>query len=66
MRVYESCKKVIEEIHPDLVIIDAIFSPGLDACFALNQKFMLSSPNAPLDATRGLQPWFKGLWYYPA
>jgi hypothetical protein len=66
MRVYESCKKVIEEIRPDLAILDAIFNPGLDACFMLNQKFILNSPNAPLDATRTLQPWLKGFWYYPA
>ena len=66
LRVYESCKRIIEGIRPDLVVLDAIFNPGLDACFMLNQKFLLSSPNAPLDATRALQPWLKGFWYYPA
>lgn len=64
--MHESCKKAIEEIHPDLVVLDAIFNPGLDACFVLNQKFILTSPNAPLDATRALQPWLKGFWYYPS
>lgn len=66
MRVYESCKAVIEKVHPDLVILDSIFNPGLDACYVLNQKFVLNSPNTPLDITRTLQPWLKGFWYYPA
>ena len=65
MRIYEGCKKVIEEIRPDLVILDAIFNPGLDACFMLNQKFVLNTPNTPMDVTRVLQPWLKGFWYYP-
>lgn len=66
MRVYKSCKKVIEEIQPDLVILDAIFNPGLDACFTLGQKFVLNTPNALMDVTRVDQPWLKGFWYYPA
>lgn len=66
MRIYESCKKVIEEIQPDLAVVDAIFNPGFDACLMLDQKFVLSSPNAPLDTTRALQPWLKAFWYYPA
>ncbi|KAF9645619.1 UDP-Glycosyltransferase/glycogen phosphorylase [Thelephora ganbajun] len=66
MRIYKSCKKVIEEIQPDLVVLDAIFNPGLDACFTLNQRFLLNTPNTPLDVVRVLQPWLKGFWYYPA
>lgn len=66
MRIYESCKKVIEEIQPDLVILDAVFNPGLDACFALDRKFVLNTSMALLDTTRVLQPWLKGFWYYPA
>ena len=66
VRIYESCKKVIEEIQPDVIVLDGIFNPGLDACFVLDKKFVLNSPNTPLDVTRFVQPWLKGLWYYPA
>jgi len=66
MRIYESCKKVIEEIQPDLVVLDLAFNPGVDACLTLDQKFVLSSPNTLLDVTRSCQPWLKGFWHYPA
>jgi len=65
MRIYESCKNVVEGVQPDLVVLDAIFNPGLDACIALDQKFVVNSPNTPLDVTRTLQPWLRGFWYYP-
>ena len=66
MRIYECCKKVIEEIQPDLVVSDVIFNPGLDACFMLNQKCVMNTPTPPTDVAKIAQPWLKGFWYYPA
>jgi len=65
MRIYDSIVKVIEELNPGLVIVDSLLNPGLDACHSLNRKFVLNSPNCPIDVARTQQPWLKGFWYYP-
>ena len=65
MRIYDSIVKVIEELNPGLVIVDSLLNAGLDACHSLNRKFVLNSPNCPIDVARTQQPWLKGFWYYP-
>ena len=65
MEIYNSTKKVIEELKPDIVVVDSLLNAAFEACFVLNQKFVMSSPNTPLDISRFHQPWLKGLWYYP-
>ena len=65
MRIYYSTKKVIEELKPTLVVIDSLLSAAFEACYSSNQRFVMNSPNTPLDVTRLHQPWLKGLWYYP-
>ena len=65
MRIYESFKKVIEELNPGVIIVDPMLNPGIDACYSLNREFVISSPNTPLDLARAHQPWLKGFWYYP-
>ena len=66
MRIYDGIIKLIKELDPSIVIIDGLFNPGFDACYTLNQKFMISTPNAPTDVAKVHQPWLKRLWYYPA
>lgn len=65
MRIYESAKKVIEELNPGVIVVDPMLNPGIDACYSLNRDFIISSPNTPLDLARAHQPWLKGFWYYP-
>lgn len=65
MRIYNSIVKVIEKLNPSIVVVDDYFNPGFDACYSMNRKFVMSSPNTPLDVSRAQQPWFKGFWYYP-
>lgn len=64
MRICDSIKKMIEEINPSIVVVDSLLYPGLDACYSLNRKFVMSSPNAPICLARGHQPWLEGFWYY--
>ena len=66
MRIYESVKKVIEELDPGVVVVDLLLNPGIDVRYSLNLEFVMSSPNTPLDIARAHQPWLKGFWYYPS
>ena len=65
MRIVHSIVKLIEELNPTVVVIDNFFNPGFDACHSTNRKFVMCSPNTPMDLTRVYQPWLKGFWYYP-
>ena len=65
MRIYQSIMELIKELNPGVVAVDNFFNPGLDACLTANRKFVMTSPNTPLDITRVRQPWLKGFWYYP-
>ena len=65
VRICDSIKKIIEGINPDIVVVDRLLGAGFDACYSLNRKFVMSSPNTPMDVERLHLPWLKGLWYYP-
>ena len=65
MRICDSIKRVIEELNPGIVVVDSLLNAGFDACYSLNRRFVVSSPNTPMDVARAHQPWLKGFWYYP-
>ena len=65
VRLCDSIKGIIEELNPDLVVVDSLLNAGFDACHFLNRRFVTSSPNTPMDIARAHQPWLKGVWYYP-
>ena len=65
MRIYDSIRKMIEEINPGIVVVDILLNAAFDACYSLNQKFVLSFPNPPTDILKQHLPWLKGFWYYP-
>ena len=65
VRICESIKKIIQGINPDIIVIDSLFNAGFDACYSLNRRFVMNSPNTPTDIERFQLPWLKGFWYYP-
>ena len=65
MRIYDSIRKVIEEINPCIVVVDILLNAGFDACYSLNRKFVMSSPNTLTDIAKPHLPWLKGYWHYP-
>ena len=65
MRLYGSIRRMIEEIDPGIVVVDALMNAGFDACYSLNRRFVMNSPNTPIAVVRAHQPWLKGFWYYP-
>jgi len=66
MRIYGSIVRFIEELDPATVVVDSLLSPGIDACYSSKRRFVLNSPNTPMDLARLQQPRLKCLWYYPA
>jgi len=66
MRIYDGIAKLIEELDPAIVVVDSLFNPAIDACYSLNRRYVLNSPNTATDVAKLQQPWLKGIWYYPA
>ena len=65
VRLCDSIKTMIEELNPDIVVVDCLMSAGFDACYSLNRRFVMNCPTPAMDIVRAHQPWLKGFWYYP-
>jgi hypothetical protein len=65
LTIFRSLVRIIEEVAPDLVVVDALFGPGLTACEHLGVKHVLLSPNTIKDMAMAFQPWFAAFWKYP-
>ncbi|KAI4847747.1 UDP-glucoronosyl and UDP-glucosyl transferase family protein [Aureobasidium sp. EXF-8845] len=63
---YSSTTEIIDETSPELVIIDPLFSQGVDACNAIGQKYMILSPNTLKELVLDRQPSGGALWKFPA
>jgi hypothetical protein len=63
---YNSTTEIIDETSPELVIIDPLFSQGVDACNAIGQKYMILSPNTLKELVLDRQPSGGALWKFPA
>lgn len=62
---YSSCVEIIENVNPDILVVDPLFSQGIDACQALSRKFIILSPNTFKDHAIREQPKGAALWKYP-
>lgn len=65
IQVYQSFVRLVEDIRPDLVVVDCLFSPALSACHHIKSKHIILSPNTLKDFCAASQPWGAGLWKYP-
>lgn len=65
MIVYSSCVEIIENVNPDILVVDPLFSHGVDACQTLSRKFIILSPNTFKDHAIREQPNGAALWKYP-
>jgi UDP:flavonoid glycosyltransferase YjiC (YdhE family) len=66
IKVVNQLKATIIQTVPDVVVVDMAFSPGVDACRALHQRYIINSPLPATDIVRQQQPGLRMLWYYPA
>ncbi|KAK4118580.1 glycosyltransferase family 1 protein [Parathielavia appendiculata] len=66
IQVYKSFARVVDEVQPDIIVVDSLFSPVLTACRHLKLKHLVFSPNTLKDFSAALQPWGAMLWKFPA
>ncbi|GAB1315439.1 hypothetical protein MFIFM68171_05649 [Madurella fahalii] len=63
--IFQSTVQIIERVAPDLVVVDALFGPGLTACHHLDVKHIILTPNALKDIALACQPFGAMFWKYP-
>ena len=66
LEIYDRCVEIIEEVRPDLVVLEPIFAFGFDACKRLDQKYVVVAPNALKDVALFEQPRLAMFWKFPA
>jgi len=52
LKLYHEMSKVIEEVKPDLAMVDVLFAPAIDACLGTGQKHIILSPT-PFKGDQG-------------
>ena len=65
LEIYDRCVGIIEEVRPDLVVLEPLFAFGFDACKRLDQKYVVVAPNALKDVALFEQPRLAMLWKFP-
>jgi hypothetical protein len=66
IRGYLSAKKIIEDIEPDVVVIEKLCAQAMDACKKLGRKYICLSSVTFKETLIAVQPWGYGLWGWPA
>lgn len=66
VEVFTSICETIQQVHPDLVVVNGLMTAGLTACYHLGVKFTCLSPNSIKDFAASMQPKAAGLWKIPA
>ncbi|KAJ5362845.1 hypothetical protein N7541_003689 [Penicillium brevicompactum] len=60
LTVYDSCIKVIDEVKPDLIVVDLLLQPAIDACSVGKVNHCFLGPNTLLEhipTLRLTKPW---------
>jgi hypothetical protein len=65
VRIYQSFARLVDELQPDMIVVDSLFSPVLTACRRLELKHLVLSPNTLKDFATALQPWGAMFWKFP-
>ena len=65
LALYHEALNILEEVDPNIVAVDPLFGPGLDAVRASGRNHVIISPNSLKDNFAN-KPWLSMLWKYPA
>lgn len=63
MEIYKCCVRLMESIGPQVVVLDPLFTPAVDACRTVGMKYVALSPNTFKEHVA--QPRLANLWKYP-
>lgn len=62
---YKSFVGIVDEVQPDIIVVDSLLSPVLTACRHLKYNHLVLSPNTLKDFAAALQPWGAMFWKFP-
>ncbi|KAK3295187.1 uncharacterized protein B0H64DRAFT_141427 [Chaetomium fimeti] len=65
VQVYKSFVRIVDEIQPDLVVVDSLLGPATTACKHLGLKYIIFSPNTLKDFSAAVQPRGAMFWKFP-
>lgn len=66
VEVLSSIVDIINQVSPDITVVDSLMTPGLTACWKTGVNFTCLSPNSFKDFAGPLQPRGASIWKYPA
>ncbi|EJP67803.1 UDP-glucoronosyl and UDP-glucosyl transferase, putative [Beauveria bassiana ARSEF 2860] len=58
-------EKIIENVDPDLTVVDNLFTPAVTICYKLKPQWMVLSPNTYKEFALAKQPNQQYYWKYP-
>ncbi|KAK6211999.1 hypothetical protein LQW54_005527 [Pestalotiopsis sp. IQ-011] len=61
----EEVERIIDEVRPDLTVVEPMFNPGLTICHHRRMEWMVLTPNTIKDFGVRMQPGLAVLWKYP-
>ena len=64
--ILNQVKSLIDEVSPDLIVVDFLFMPAREACRLSGRRWIISNPTQALEILKSSQPWLKWIWHYPA
>lgn len=62
---YNTCADIIRFVKPDLIVLDPVFSPGVDACNSIGEEFVVLSPNSFREHLGGTESLFTTIFKFP-
>ena len=65
VKQYDACLELIGTLHPTVVVVDPLFSQGIDACKKVAQKYILLSPVSLNETIKSVQTGWVSWWKYP-
>ncbi|KAH8662478.1 hypothetical protein BX600DRAFT_513309 [Xylariales sp. PMI_506] len=65
LAIYRESEQVLDQVNPDLIIVEPLFTPGMTLCHHLNANWTVLAPNTIKDFAVPLQPSLAMLWKYP-
>lgn len=66
LKGYNHCLELFETLDPIVVVVDPVYSQGLDACRQTSTKHIVLSPTSLKELNIHAQPRLAFLWKYPA
>ncbi|KAH7310458.1 hypothetical protein B0I35DRAFT_378169 [Stachybotrys elegans] len=65
LQIYQDTERILDQVGPDLTIVEPLCTQALTLCHYRNAKWMVLTPNTIKDFAIPMQPNLAALWKYP-